>query len=497
MWEKDTLVPSASSPRLQGDDYQHLYAWYRVLALRKPGTRVDQVSVEMPGVGALDDVVTHLRLEGGPHSEYCQIKFHVDQRAQYSTDLLLAEDGGKRSLLKKLFSGWQAVSQLCERHIAVFLSNWAWDPKDPVARLIDGRTCRISQEFLTATERSNVGKCRQRWIEHLQADPDEFSQFVASLHIVTGYSCEKKLWEDIEERMASIGLRSDETAILTGLYQIREWVKAGTVTIDDVLLGEAIVHHKLEAERPEKSAVVHLHTIVHRAFSDEADYVIDWVDLFEEQAGGQHGHLPLQADAWQTIMWPDLLQLRSTLDLVPDLRLLRMRGQARLSAWLAAGYVFRQTAGYELEVTQGSLLCRTDAAPSADFQLLKPAEMVELGDGPDVAIGVSVSGDLSEDVLSHLRHHAPSYGSALLLRPDRPLGRDVIRRAEDVVALASGVKQAAQRFVRQREAKRLGLFYLGPFSGALFIGHNLNAVAAEIQVFEDADPGYVPAFLLR
>lgn len=490
-------MPSASSARLKGDDYQHLYTWYRILALRKPGTKVNRVSIEMPGVGALDDVATHLTLDSGYRSEFCQIKFHVDHRSQYSTELLLAKRDGQRSLLKKLFDGWRAVSQMCDDHVVIFLSNWAWDPNDPIAQLIDGRTCRLKSEFLAASVRSDIGKCRCRWMNHLGADPNEFARFVDALRIQIGYSHEQKLREDIEERMDAIGLRSDESAIMLGLQQVREWVKEGVVTIDDALLSDAIERYSLQTERPEKSAVVHLHTIVHRAFADEADYVLDWVELFEDRDDGQRGHLPIEADAWQTIMMPELQELRRAIDAVPDMRLLRMRGQARLSAWLAAGFVFRQTAGYELEAKQGSLVCRTDSIPSPDWVLRTPPRIEQLRDGPDVAVGISVSTDLVEDVLAYLRGNAPSYGAAMFLRPDRPLGREAIRSAGDMVALAASVKLAAQQFVRQRGAKRVGLFYAGPAVGALFVGHALNAVAREIQVFEDADPGYAPAFILR
>lgn len=489
-------MPSASSARLKGDDYQHLYAWYRVLAIRKPGAKVSRVSIEKPGVGALDDVVTHITLDSGTRSEYCQVKFHVDHRSQYSTDLLLAKPNGQHSLLEKLFNGWRAVSQMCDEHVVVFLSNWAWDPTDPIAQLIDGRTCRLKNEFLTSSLRSNIGKCRRRWIDHLGADSDEFSRFIDALRIQIGFSHEQKLLEDIEERMAAIGLRSDESAIRLGLQQVREWVKDGVDTIDDALLAEAIERHGLIAEQPEKSAVVHLHTIVHRAFADEADYVLDWVELFEDLGNGQRGHLPLQRDAWQAVMLPELQELRRTIDAVPDLRLLHMRGQARLSAWLAAGFTFRQTAGYELEAKQGSLVCRTDLVPSLDWMLQTPHRVEELGNDADVAVGISVSADLSEDVLDYLRHHGPTYGAVMFLQPARPLGRDVIRSAGDMTALAFSVKSAVQRFVRKRGAKRLGLFYAGPAVGALFIGHALNAVSREIQVFEDADPGYAPAFVL-
>ncbi|MGD9715074.1 MAG: SAVED domain-containing protein, partial [Thermomicrobiales bacterium] len=156
----------------------------------------------------------------------------------------------------------------------------------------------------------------------------------------------------------------------------------------------------------------------------------------------------------------------------------------------------RQAANYELETRQGPMVCRTDLAPSPDFRLV--SEVVTEGlDGPDVAIGISITNDLTQDVLDHLRRSSSSYGAVLLLRPDRPFGSTALRSPEDMVALAESVKQISQRFVRERRAQHLGLFYLGPFAGALFIGHRLNAVARAIQVFEDAAPGYAPSFLLQ
>jgi hypothetical protein len=49
---------------------------------------------------------------------------------------------------------------------------------------------------------------------------------------------------------------------------------------------------------------------------------------------------------------------------------------------------------------------------------------------------------------------------------------------------------------RWSTTRRLLLFYFGPLSGACFLGHQLNAVARQIQIMEDQDPGYAPAFLL-
>lgn len=487
-------MPGASSARLKGDDFQHLYTWYRVLALRKHGPRVSHVSIEAPGVGALDDVASHSVEQGGTFSQFCQVKFHVDQGKQYSTDQLLSEKPGQRSLLKKLYTGWQKVARECPRHEVVLVTNWSWDPSDPFAAMIDGETAGIKALFLTASPGSDLGKCRQHWISHLDADPGEFEEFIHALRIDFGYSSTKTLTDHVAERMASIGLRSDDSALAAGVRQVRDWINAGVVDIDDTLLAVAIDRFGLQVDEPEKFTVIHLHTIVHRAFSVPADYTLDWVDLFKGEK--ERGHLPIDSAAWNTVMLPALQHVRAEIDAIPDVRLVRFRGQARLSVWFAAGFVFRHVAGYALEAQQGPHLWRTDALPSSHFELAE-ADVRDLGGGSKVAVGISVTRELTDDVLDYLANQGDEYGAIMFLRPARTLGPTCFRAAGDIAAFAQLVKAKIQSFTRRRQAQHLGLFYLGPSSGALFIGHQLNAAAAEIQVFEDAAPGYAPAFLLH
>lgn len=486
-------MPSASSARLKGDDYQHLFSWWKVLALRKPSLHAWRVSIEAPGVGALDDVISHLASPGGSLVEYCQVKFHVSYGGQYSTDMLLQHKPTERSLLQKLYQGWQRIASGAGQIEVTLVSNWSWDPNDPVARLIDGRSATINPEFLIARPTTNVGECRQRWIDELGADTEDFARFIDVFHLQLGFDCTRVLTRHVEERMASIGLRWDEAALAAGMQQVRDWITDSVVHIEDPRLEKAIQRFHLQDENPEPFAVVHLHTIVRRAFSDPADYTIDWVDLFEGEE--VKGHLPRNPQAWNNLMLPELRQLRNHIDAQAGPRRLRFRGQARLSAWIAAGAVFKEVAGFQLEAQQGPDLWRTDAPPAEDFILSEP-NITELGEGSAVAIGISVTDDICKDVCRYLQTQAPEYGAVMFLTPNRPLGRHCFRDARDVVAFADQAKRKMQRFVRDREATRLGLFYLGPLSGGLFLGHQLNAVAREIQIFEDTQPGYAPSFLL-
>jgi len=56
--------------------------------------------------------------------------------------------------------------------------------------------------------------------------------------------------------------------------------------------------------------------------------------------------------------------------------------------------------------------------------------------------------------------------------------------------IADRVKDVIRAFVKHHGAKRVLLYYLGPLSGACFIGHRLNAICREIQIMEWSDLDY-------
>lgn len=267
------------------------------------------------------------------------------------------------------------------------------------------------------------------------------------------------------------------------------------VVVEDTELDEAIEALDLMAVDPEKSATAHLHKIAHRPFVDMADYELDGVEHFQLTSAGTRSRVPSGEDAWQIHMLPELLDLLPQVDQVPDLRLLRLRGQARLAPWMATGFVFCDTAGYVLEAMLGDQRCRTDVSPSEDFDLAQPIVLDMEPGGSALAVGISVSVDVQDDVMSYLDGRE-DFGQAIFLAPNREVGRDAIRGCGDLVALARQVKAIVRSQVRRSKLDRIGVFYSGPAAEALFIGHQLNAVALEIQIYEDTGAGYALAFTL-
>lgn len=483
------------SARIQGDDYQHLYAWLHALELLMPGRQVATIIVEDNEAGSADDV-TVLRGDGALLPDrYHQVKYHVDQRAAYSADFLVEQSGDRRSLLQKWFRSWNAlVESRRDRSLEIHVvSNWGW-AVDGLSRLVNGASNRLKTEFFKSDERKIVA-LRERLAAHLGASSERFAAFADCLRFHFGYACWQEMAERAAERMQNLGLKSDEPALLVAVGIVRGWVKAKRQEITKNDFDRIVEEHGLLLPESAESGVnVYLATVKDQEFEIQPDHVLDWRGHFVETPSGR-GHETIDPSAWNDKMFPELVALEATVGRSTACRLVRARGLARLSAWFAFGFVFAEVARYTIEIDQQGKLWRTDAAPSADFEVSCIEETHDSA-SKTVAVGVSVSGVLDDDVRRDLEHrHGPSRAT-LFLRPKRELGRRCLRDAGDAAALAESFKREVRDFVKKHGATRLLLYYFGPLSGACFIGHQLNSVCETVVAMERVEPGYLPAFTL-
>ncbi len=477
--------------RLAGDDYQHLYAWWHVLALLIPREQVSEVRIEDDRAGSFDDVTVHHEASSGLAPHFYQVKYHVDQRDAYSTRVLLDRTAGS-SLLQRFWRTWKSISAEGRDPELTLFSNWSWDSTDAVDGCIDGYDGSLKSEFLTASERSAVGKLRAQWQAECAAPAAEFEAFIRRFRLRLGSTnATADVGERVAERMRNLGILDDERTLILAAGTVREWIKSGTKRITKHLIEGVLSAHHLRAAQSERSVTVYLETIKKRRFALEPDYLIDWREHF---AGSEHerGHRIVDPALWNGRLLPELQELEGRVNREAAPRLIRIRGFARLSTWFAFAHVFSRVAGYEIEVQQGASHWRTDAAPSG---LTLTTTRLSEGehDASSVAIGLSVTGSLAADMQRHL-DSIGFKGGVLELRPAQGPSRDVLRGAGDAVALAVEPKNAIRHWLDATRAREVLLFYFGPLSGACFLGHDLNALGARVTIMEDQAPGYAPAF---
>ena len=485
--------------RLAGDDYQHLFSWHQVLELLRPATSVERVRVEDEDAMSVDDVTVH---HAGGKTQYFQVKCHVDHRSGYCESSLIEADGNKSSLLQKWVRSFRKIKESRGGVLPVIylVSNWGWLKEDVLPGFVCGRQESIKDEFFAEGPRSDAGKLRKRLREHLGIDEAELLEFLKCLRFQISFGSLNDLAERVAERMHHLGLKSDEVALYAAAGAIRAWIKNGPVDLTADVVRARISELGLWLPADAPSAVhVHLLTIKDQRFDIEPDYRLDWRDYFVGP-GNCKGHEVLSPDIWNARLMPELLALEGEINTRTQTRLLRVRGKARLSAWTAFGFVFSAVNGYTLEVDQNGQAWNSALVPAPDFRVVAiNADGENLADqGDTVAVGVSVSGSLDEDVRRDLRQHG-GVRSLLLLRPERELGPACLRDAADAMALACQSKAMMRDFAKRFGARRMLLYYFGPLGAACFLGHQLNAVCPQIQVMERiGEPGkeYVASFML-
>ena len=455
------------------------------------------MSVEDPTGEMFDDVT--LRPEAGTsHApEFAQVKFHVDLAGAYSTgEVMTRRSKNGRSLLQKAWDTWLVLREDHPTVQLLLVTTWAWHPDDPIAPHIR-RGVQLTPGFVEGRCDADALAARTRWWEHLDSPEDElFQAFLRSLQIRAGYPATAELMEWTAERMELAGLKSDEESIRKGGGQVLEWIIERKESIYRADMEAAIERLDLRDPdaTPEPAVSLYVHTILKEPLETDGDYEVDWRDHFvgEEWLRGHRVHDPA---VWNTAMLPELVGVRQRIMNDTPVRFLRARGKARLSAWFAIGWVFSRVAGWTIEADQAGRRWRNDAPEAADVEVIETIDDLG-GEEGTLAVGVSITGDLSGDVAAFLAESGSGAEKFLHVRPNLGTGPAAIRSAGDLTAFAHLLRDR-MRTALGRRPRRILLFYFGPLAGAAFIGASLNAVAAEIQIYEDQNPGYAPSFTLR
>jgi len=477
-----------SASRLSGDDYQHLYSWFEILRLLDPNSPYESAVIEHPNAGATDDITFHSRQGSQVPARYVQVKWHVDYRAQYSFESLVTITSGTRSLLHKLFDSWKDLRR--GGPIEVWLvSNYSPAPSPDLGAHIRER--RLTDEFFT--KRSLVA-ARRRWSEVLGATPEELNAFCRDLRFELGYYPIERLFEQLDERMGRLSLRMGENARAIALDEISTRIQRGgdaKVITRDVLL-EIIDRRELRAQvsdAPEARLVIH--GWARQGYDVDPTVELDWTKYFDREQRGV-----ASPETWTRTLLPELKSARERLAALSNGKYVDVRGKLPLSAAMAVGFALPQVAGFRLRAEQPTggetHLWRSDAPESQKtFVVAK-----EIGEpGKDIVIGLSITGrGLAEmqQLMSTLRASALVYAE-----PEGGTGPTSIGSAGDLVALARSAKTVIRDSKERYSASHVHLVLYGPWSFALFLGQQLNAVGIITTYERTTQGGYQESVTLN
>lgn len=189
--------------------------------------------------------------------------------------------------------------------------------------------------------------------------------------------------------------------------------------------------------------------------------------------------------AWQRVL-DGLADLERALRGHGGRREVEVSGAAHLTAAVATGFTFRRPAGWRLTVGADDGACHAQNASQANDALGILSEPGSAGSA-FVTAEINLLGREMDGVVDNVR--AGLGRPSLRLRVEHINGSAPIPCTE-LASMASATARAIKQAVGERRADAVHLFLAAPFAFGVFLGAELNAVGAFVQLYEWADHHY-------
>lgn len=464
-----------------GHDYQARVFWVRATELRrKDRAYVVEVSYEADGPKGFDDVVVrYLPARKGRRTfevqaEHYQVKFHVNEGGRFGyADLIEPEFIGatKVSLLQRLRD---AVRNSAPGSTFWLITIDRILDDDPLRELFSGRDSSLDVEKLRVgkTENSKMGAVRQLWREHLELDTDEeLFDVLDRFHLKHGSKNLEEMREEVDAAFYLVNLKGGENTwefSLDGVIKGLKAVGKNKFTRDEF---EAFVKERgwirTDDDDRQPATIRSFGDASTGHLSSPSEYDLSLLDNFDAR------HLKPGAN-WSSQIQPEV---ESFLQRVKNQhKRVRLSLEAHASIAFLAGSLLHTKSGVDVELLQKG------RAPTtiwrADDQTHGPALALEersVGDGPDVALVVSLARNALPDVEEHIERHPGEFGRIEHFLPADGHGQSSVKGGRHAVALADQIADAISN-LRLRSPSKVHLFIAGPNAFSFFLGQHREAL---------------------
>jgi hypothetical protein len=483
--------PAPSGARLLGDDYQHLLTWLHAAQLLHRDPEIVRVELEKQAAGNVDDLVVHRRT--GPVL-YHQVKFTTYPGEPLTADWFVNARAGSQPPLRRFYDSFHKLNVGGQPPEMVLHTNRLPAARDPVLSCLDGTTELLVPRLKRAGSASDAGKARAAWAAAIGVSEDDLLEMLAALRIRAAQASLADLQERCRWVMQAVGLIGTRESVDRGMLAARRWIEEGTREVDAPIVSRLVDEQTLRASEP--TATLLIQAIDHDLWPETASVAIDWVDAFAGERPSERRE-PHDPGVWSTRFVPDLHAAEAAIRLSGERRV-RIDGAFRLATAVFAGAVLADVRGFRVSVPgrAGDGTWIGDISSDGPRRTCELREhVVEVGAGEELAVGLNVSGDLTDAVIRQLAASGIEADRLVVLSIEEP-SREALTDADDVRGWVQAVTNRLRALV-EGGAPRLHLFFYGPRTAATLLGHSWNRMPAT-QLWDDLGPGrgYTPAFVI-
>lgn len=500
-------MADAITAQWHGHNYQSRFFWLNAMDLLRPDTCVRRVTFEANGPKAFDDVVVHYEppvARSGPDliaAEYHQIKWHVETggRLGYEDLTRPAYIGASSvSLLERLRDARQAAQESA-RMLLVTPDRIA--DGDPLGRLISANDHSLLTErlFDGTTDLSRMGKVRRCWREHLAlSDDDELRDIVEGLAIKEGYRSLQELRDEINLKAETVGLSPCRASDSDFRYdELARQLKVRSINAmgRDELIKICKAEGLWVGEQPAADGRL---PVAIRSFQGLSTDVVPAAPENTLWLNDSFRARYLNDDReWQRDIRPKVESFlkgaaakSNCLSLILD---------AHASIAYLCGTVYHVKSGLDIELVQkgrvGTQVWRADDGSAGDLLL---SEIRQIGEGPDIAVTVSITHSVDSHVEWYVDQNLPQVGPILSLAPPDDPGQRSVSGGEHAARMAEQVSNNVRAIKADSPDATVHLFAACPNSFLFYLGQNHPAIAPlivyEFDFNRQGNKTYQPSF---
>ena len=411
-----------------------------------------------------------------------QLKYSADGRKYDSFDWLTCSKPGGQSMLQRFYSLWEGAEP---KPRITLVTNRPRLSGDLLMEMVDGNDETVARRLERAGPGSKEGTLRGRLAGHLGIPKERTVEFLRDVRF--RFRSKAELTGLARDYMHAAGLRSDDDAVARGTAMVRDWVKDGKRMIGRADLQSAFAP-LMRQPGPTGSILVQM---IDRDPEPSATVVLDFTRRFP---GGEPRvrRLPSKPELWNSEFRPEFRQAAQTLRSQDRMRV-GVKGYMRLPTWFAVGAELAKTAGFAVSSVKNG---EEWSSVGEVFGVAAECDVAELGPGGDLAVGIALASDPSEDALRYVRGQLAGVGRYACIRSAGGASRSRVRGAAEARGWAFGARDSVRRLCGHGP-DRVHLFMSVPDGVALLLGHLWNRMPST-QLYEDLGPGrgYSPSYLI-
>ena len=473
--------------RTEGDVYQGLFFWRQAAELlRQNRSMVERVDLEHDEASGVDDVAVfyadpgvNAGSSGMVLADYFQLKYHVDNRASYSSTAIIDPSfiRSASSMLQRFYDAYKNLSKTRTKFRLHLASNWRWKDDDKLACLLREYDGALPSKFFDGGPLSDLGRIREEWRNHLGLDIEEFVAFARTLRFQLNHFGRRDFKDYVYKTLEAVGLRTPNADRAACPYEslIQQFIMNGPSSFDEASLRDLCERERLliESRPKEPKFTIGIRSFVR--FAERLESEVDELVCVSDQFEGRH---PSSEDSWK-------ISTNRVLGFLSDAeRRAKLRCTDCVIALESHGS-FALLAGWELSRNSGSRVApiqkpgldvwRPDEEAPVDASWISRTVDKE-SMANDVAICLSVTREVYSDVEEFLSSPgAPPIRRIVILTPNSGTSPKSIKDATQAHHLAiqlPGVLNEA----RTNRRDRVHLFFACPNALMFFIGQQREAL---------------------